>query len=463
MMLTHGRQRRPVARTWSLEALEDRRLMSVTDPAPSEIAFPPNSYHEVSEAAGSAPLTVVRTGDLSGPASVHVQTRSASAQVGYDYVGLDFVLGFAPGQSEATFDLVILDDDLSEPLYKGIEILLDRPEGVDGLGFSSTALVGLVDDEPGSAQPLTFLDFGDAGLWTYNDAEGYRKINDASPEAILTTSQRGALLDFGPAGLWAWDALRGYRQLSDVDPEAMLSLPQGNPPIPQVWGPGPTGSYTDTTLIDFGHGGLWTWSEADGYRKINDASPEAMAGSGYSAFLDFGPAGLWAWDRPFGRYEKINDASPEAMAGLDTPSPSGSFDFGASGLWQWNASGAWRKLSDSDPVAMTAGTPGHTYINFGPGGLWDHQWDGTWLKLGDAAPETILASQDDLYLGYGAGGLWRRAGDGTWTRLNDASPEASVMGDDLLLDYGRFGLWRWKTTDGFRKLNDADVAAIAIA
>ncbi|MDG3007508.1 Calx-beta domain-containing protein [Paludisphaera mucosa] len=455
MMLTHGRARRRSPRRWNLEALEDRRLMSVGDPTPSEIAFPPYAYHEVSEAAGAEPFTVVRTGDLSGPASVRVRTRGDFALDGYDYVGLDFVLTFAPGQSEADFAVAILDDAVAEPYYpKGFWVELSEPTGVDGLGVWSVASVHLIDDEPASTPALAFMDFGDAGLWTYNDASGYRKINDASPEAIVaapTVAAYGAYLDFGESGLWAYDEVRGYRRLSDVDPEAMAIAPGSS-----------------FLAIDFGRGGLWTWSESSGWAHLNDVSPDAMVAETGGVFLDYGDQGLWEWNEIAG-WAKLNDAAPETILG------GGYFDYGAAGLWSWSRdpfsqSNVWTKLGDGRAEGVAV-YDDRTYFDFGPKGVWSLDADSAWRKVSDSDPASMTASFDALYIDFGPGGVWRWGRydlrpdlPDFWTRLSDAPAQAVVLVsmNDLLIDFGPGGLWRWSVKDGYAKLNAADPSAVAV-
>ncbi|WP_165251205.1 Calx-beta domain-containing protein [Paludisphaera soli] len=431
----------------------------------SQIAFPGLVIPSVIESAGSVPLTVVRTGDLSGPASVRVRTESTSAFAGFDYAPVDVVVDFAPGESQATFSVPILDDDVSEPLSKFILVRLSEPTGVDGLGFWSVVGFQLEDDEPGSYSSLAFMDFDEAGLWTYNDAEGYRKINDRSPEAIVTTPDRGAYMDFGTAGLWAWDALQGYRKLSDSDPESLALLPTKHAPTPQ-FGP-EAGPIWDgpKLLVDFGQGGLWALGQDAGdWRKVNDVSPENMVADGYGVLLDYGPQGVWRWDSFQGGWTKLNDASPEAMVGGDGGLPV-FFDYGASGLWSLQG-GEWRRVNEADPEAII-GSRGLLYVDLGTEGLWMVDGIGRWERLSEVDPRSITASEAGVFVDFGYAGFWRYVPSMTrWDHLNARSPElveVDASSDGVVLDFGDAGVWRWDGLRGYRKLNDRSASRIALA
>ncbi|WP_165246539.1 Calx-beta domain-containing protein [Paludisphaera soli] len=464
MRVQQGRARRRRNRSWGLEPLEDRRLLTQyyfpADPNLSLIDLESGPAF-VSESAGEATFTVGRSGDVSGPASVRVETRPMQAVPGYDYVPLETTLTFAPGETRATFKVKILDDRIAEPTYKSIRVELSDAVGAYSVGAQRSREVTIADDEPASASPLTYHAFAGAGLWTYNEVEGWRKINDATPEAIVPAPDRGAVLDFGPSGLWAFDELRGYRKLNDVDPRAILGS-----------------AWTSDLLVDFGHGGLWTWNEREGYRKINDAVPDAMAGdaSGW-VMLDFGAHGLWSWSSGAG-WGRIRDHGPEAM--LVTPGGGGQayLDYGADGLWEWHPSGTLLQLSEADPETMAVPVGGELYVGFGPFGLWN--WSAyrySWKKVNDVAPRAMATDPRGLpqlldgtpppalFLDYGDDGLWRLGDYGAWDRLNDVGPASVTYAgvDDLLLNYGTDGLWRWTRKGGYARLRDVAPTASAVA
>lgn len=478
MMKLKDRSRRARRAAWAVESLEGRRLMAggpVAQFAPGwgdaiDVRFDRYTT-SFQESAGRVTVTLTRGGDLALGASAHVRTSTVDAVEGYDYLGLDQIVTFAPGSATATFDLTILDDAISEPETKALYLQVYGTSDVISSETVASMMVLIDDDEPGSGTPLTFHAFGDAGLWTYNDVEGYRKINDASPEAIYTAPNRGAYLDFGKSGLWYWDALTGYQKLNAADPQGILTSDQG-----------------DSLLVDFGVDGLWAWSRAGGFSRITDVDPEAMVGTAERGLVDFGRAGLWAFDFnasalwPFGAttWTKLDDESPEAIVAAG-----GTFyaDYGAHGLWKVGATittasesnggqvqyrTVLDRINPADPGTI-ASTADGLFVDFGAAGLWN--FNGAWTKVNDVAPAATWGAVDGLYLNYGAAGLWRLAG-GTWTKLNDFAPAAAsyvtpvesyqTPQAEFDLDYGDAGLWRWSAA-GWKKLSGARVTALGSA
>ena len=331
MMKVHGRSRRDRRRNWALEALEGRRLMTaglVPQYIPGwgdavDVRFERYTTG-VEESAGVVPVTLTRAGDLSLGAVARVRTSTVDAVEGYDYYGLDQAVVFAPGAATATFHLTILDDDVSEPEAKALHLQVYGTSDVVSNDVVASMMVLIHDDEPASKAPLTFHAFGDAGLWTYNDAEGYRKINDASPEAIYSAPNRGAYLDFGSAGFWYWNALVGYQKLKAADAQDVLVSNQG-----------------ESLLIDFGADGLWRWSRSDGFAQVTDVDPEAMAGTAEGGLVDFGRAGLWSFTTA--SWRKLDDQSPEGVV-----ESGGAYyvDYGSRGLWTVVTTQLWALTAD---------------------------------------------------------------------------------------------------------------------
>ncbi|WP_165246538.1 Calx-beta domain-containing protein [Paludisphaera soli] len=446
MMRPHRSSRRP-ARRPVLESLEGRRLLTA---APSAIAsqLDPSGgpyavflafSRTVEESEGVIQVALMRTGDLTTAATISVRTAPVTALEGYDFVPLDRVVTFAAGEAEATFDLAIVDDAISEPLEKQLRLELYRGEE-DDLVATTAQTVTIVDDEPGSASRLVFHAFGAAGLWTYNEAEGYRKINDGSPEAIVAAPGRGAYLDFGPAGLWSWDALRGYSRLSHVDPEIIL-----------------TSSLGERALIDFGHGGVWQWSAEGGYAKVHDLSPRAMSGFPGSAVFDYAEHGLWTWNENTG-WAKVRDYGPEQMLNAG-----GVYflDYGVFGLWRLDAGGAVARVHEGNAEEMTL-LPYGILVDFGSAGLRKLGDFDVWSQVSSHSPRAMLSSE---LLDFGAGGFWRLAADGTWSKLNTVAPRSVVYAapDLVHMDYGDAGLWTWSAATGWRKLNPARATLLGFA
>jgi hypothetical protein len=103
----------------------------------SPIHFNAASYR-VKESAGSFALVVTRNGDTSQAATVHYATSDGTATAGSDYNSASGDLTFAPGETEKTITLQIIDDDL----YEGDEtfsVTLSSPVGGD-LGLAVTVI-----------------------------------------------------------------------------------------------------------------------------------------------------------------------------------------------------------------------------------------------------------------------------------------------------------------------------------
>ncbi len=97
----------------------------------------------VGETAGSLTSIVVRTGDLSQPATVHYATVDGSAKAGVNYVSESGTITFAAGQARATVSVPILADHVVTGSL-GFSIALSAPIG-GVLGSAATQSVQVVD------------------------------------------------------------------------------------------------------------------------------------------------------------------------------------------------------------------------------------------------------------------------------------------------------------------------------
>jgi hypothetical protein len=113
----------------------------------SAINFP------VSENAGSAQVTVERTGGTDGAVAVTYSTSDGSAKAGQDYAAVNGVLQFPVGVATATIIVPIMDDEIWEP-GKYLSVTIDNPTNGASLGTSTAATVTIADNEP--YKPGTF-------------------------------------------------------------------------------------------------------------------------------------------------------------------------------------------------------------------------------------------------------------------------------------------------------------------
>ena len=100
---------------------------------------------EVGEEAGTHPLRLTRTGDLSGAASVGYSATAESATADADFTAVTGTVNFAARQASATIAIPILADALTENA-ETFTVTLASPAGGAVLG-SATGLVRILDDE----------------------------------------------------------------------------------------------------------------------------------------------------------------------------------------------------------------------------------------------------------------------------------------------------------------------------
>eukprot|EP00929_Paragymnodinium_shiwhaense_P032520 TRINITY_DN18014_c0_g1_i1.p1 TRINITY_DN18014_c0_g1~~TRINITY_DN18014_c0_g1_i1.p1 ORF type:complete len:845 (+),score=169.45 TRINITY_DN18014_c0_g1_i1:125-2659(+) len=142
------------------------------DAAPPEEGFARVQFykakHAVLENAGHVSLLVLRDGDLSCLAAVHVKTREGAAKELRDFHPIDGVLEFQPGETEKVIKVTIVDDVAYED---DEEFFVDLSDARDHEG-SKTTVVGrrnsaevliIDDDKPGEltmAEEVVFTESG---------------------------------------------------------------------------------------------------------------------------------------------------------------------------------------------------------------------------------------------------------------------------------------------------------------
>ncbi|MGB8508896.1 MAG: DUF4214 domain-containing protein, partial [Pyrinomonadaceae bacterium] len=99
----------------------------------------------VAEQAGSAALTVVRTGDLSREARVDYATSDFSADARSDYTSTRGTLRFAPGETTQTITVLLTDDAYVEP-DEMINVSLGGGDGC-ALGERASTMLTIVDND----------------------------------------------------------------------------------------------------------------------------------------------------------------------------------------------------------------------------------------------------------------------------------------------------------------------------
>src|SRR5207247_785339 len=105
----------------------------------------------VAENASNATVTVTLTGATTKTATVGYATSDGTATDGTNYTGTSGTLTFSPGQTEATFTVSLLDDDVFDG-DKTVSLTLSEPSNAT-LGDPSQVSLTLTDtDNPPSLQ-----------------------------------------------------------------------------------------------------------------------------------------------------------------------------------------------------------------------------------------------------------------------------------------------------------------------
>lgn len=114
------------------------------EPKGPNVRFDPDHY-TVMENCGSFEVRVVRGGDLTGEISVQYTTEDGTAEAGSDYVAAQGSLLFRHGETEKTFTVQVIDDDVFEE-DEHFYVRLTSPKGAC-LASPSMATVVILDDD----------------------------------------------------------------------------------------------------------------------------------------------------------------------------------------------------------------------------------------------------------------------------------------------------------------------------
>ncbi|HEV7797874.1 MAG TPA: Calx-beta domain-containing protein [Pyrinomonadaceae bacterium] len=138
-----------------LTALEPRRVAQAA--GPSVVQFSAGTY-AVNEGVTFRAITVTRTGDVSGPATVDYTTANLSASQRTDYTAAPGTLRFGANESSKSFD-VLISQDIKLEGTETFTITLSNGTGQALLGSPSTATVTITDDAiEAGPNPIDFND-----------------------------------------------------------------------------------------------------------------------------------------------------------------------------------------------------------------------------------------------------------------------------------------------------------------
>lgn len=100
----------------------------------------------VNENAGTATITVSRTGNSSGAVSINYATGNGTANAGQDYSSVSGTLNFANGVTSQSFNVSIINDSVVEG-NETINLTLSNPTGGSVIGTPGTAILNIVDND----------------------------------------------------------------------------------------------------------------------------------------------------------------------------------------------------------------------------------------------------------------------------------------------------------------------------
>lgn len=128
-------------------------------PAPASLQFSALAY-SATESAGSARITVTRTGNTATPVAVSYTTNNGTASSRSDYTTARGNLFFAPGETAKTFNVLIADDALAEG-SETVGLSLSSPTGGAVLGAPAAATLTIADNDlvTGATNPLDGAQF----------------------------------------------------------------------------------------------------------------------------------------------------------------------------------------------------------------------------------------------------------------------------------------------------------------
>jgi peptidyl-Asp metalloendopeptidase len=127
---------------------EYTKTITVTAPALNTFQFSAASY-SVNEGGGSMAVSVTRSGDISGWATIDYMTSDGTATQSKDYTIGAGRVNFAAGETNKTFTLLISDDVFAEA-SESINLSLSNPSAGMSLGSPSAVATMITDNDTGS-------------------------------------------------------------------------------------------------------------------------------------------------------------------------------------------------------------------------------------------------------------------------------------------------------------------------
>ncbi len=175
-----------------------------------------SATYSVNEGAGTATITVTRTGGSNGTASVNYATSNGTATAGSDYIAKSGTLNWGNGDSaNKTFTVSITNDPNDEP-NETINLTLSGANGAS-LGAPNTAVLTIVDND---AAPIANISINPDSL-NFSGDEGDGVL---SKQSVTITNNGNAALVFTVSGAGAKDWLKVLPGGATVNQGAQVQL-----------------------------------------------------------------------------------------------------------------------------------------------------------------------------------------------------------------------------------------------
>jgi hypothetical protein len=140
-------------------------LVSKAAPIPTGIQFETDRFFFF-EDNPTASIKVIRTGDVSGTATINFATRDGTATAGSDYTAVSGTLTFGPGETSKNIAIPIINDNLFETGDETFTLTLSNPIGGAVLTAPSAGTISISDNDlkPNiSVAPTTRIAEGNSG------------------------------------------------------------------------------------------------------------------------------------------------------------------------------------------------------------------------------------------------------------------------------------------------------------
>ncbi|MDM8556261.1 choice-of-anchor D domain-containing protein [Desulfococcaceae bacterium HSG7] len=327
-------------------------------------------------------------------------------------------------------------------IYTAYTIAPKGDINVDGVVNLADVIAGLqicVGVEP--ATPNRFVlavDFGESGLWGYDDNQTWLQLNANDPSEIIAADINGDYIDelfatfVGLDGLYIWNGQAWWIQINANLPENINEINDKTPGGIIVW--------DNKLAVDFDEYGLWIYDGSWEKLKVENPAPGLMTsanvnGIGINELVVFFPSlnAIRTWDGDGWTGIWTNSSTtPNAMVGWNNILV---VDFvAANGVWTYSTDTSWNLLTATDPDMIVAGTGG-VAIWFLDKGI--YKWNGESeldnqiatanVDTTNEGLPTMVWQDSKLVADFGAGGVYSY--DTEWFQMNINNPENIAIAD----------------------------------